>query len=196
MWVGFVGCSTAVANRQGTTWEMLVCRSQHWANPMHGLNLRQALDNQTLDRPCNKFNNTGQLTPCTRPQQSMPPRCKLHPPPADTNLLRRVGVVRDEAELARAGRVDLLVLGSRPHAGDAGELQLVAPDGRHRQEAVQQGDRQVQRVAAQAILKRHLHQPVHQDGAHVGAHVLLDGLHIAGVGAALPLWVRGGFGVG
>jgi hypothetical protein len=116
------------------------------------------------------------------------------PPPPDPHLLGRVGVVGDEAELARAGRVDLLVLGGRPHAGDAGQLQLVARHGRDRQEAVEQRDREVQRVAAEAVLEGDLDQPVHQDRAHVGRHVLLPALHVGGVRAALALW--GGSGVG
>ena len=61
------------------------------------------------------------------------------------------------------------------HAGGADELQLGPLDGHVTEEAVDVVHGEVDRLLVQLVLLAHLHQPVHQDGAHRVRYVrLLD----------------------
>eukprot|EP00964_Phaeocystis_antarctica_P158180 scaffold128693_cov68-Phaeocystis_antarctica.AAC.18 len=77
---------------------------------------------------------------------------------------------------------DLLVLGGHEDGGDADKLQLAAHDLLLLEEAVDQVDRQVQRLRHQLEMQVHLDQPVDQDRAHLDvdvgllAHVRHDSL--------------------
>jgi len=102
------------------------------------------------------------------------------------DLIAVVGVVGDVLEIAQFRRVDLLVLGSDEHGGDAHELELLARDDLLGQVAVDQVDGQVEDVRGQLELVVNLDEPVNEDGAHLLVDVGLDG-HVVRVGEVLGL---------
>mmetsp|Transcript_13364 Transcript_13364/g.35311 ORF Transcript_13364/g.35311 Transcript_13364/m.35311 type:complete len:273 (-) Transcript_13364:182-1000(-) len=69
--------------------------------------------------------------------------------------------------------MDLLVLRGDEHGDDAKELELPSHDRRPREVAVDEVDREEERLLPQAVLHVHLHEPVHEDGAHLVVDVHL-----------------------
>jgi hypothetical protein len=81
---------------------------------------------------------------------------------------------------------DLLVLGGDEHGRDPHQLQVLARDGVEGQEAVDDVGGEEQRLGGELELEVHLHQPVHQDGAHLVVDVRLP-RHVLRAHAALAL---------
>mmetsp|Transcript_112494 Transcript_112494/g.350598 ORF Transcript_112494/g.350598 Transcript_112494/m.350598 type:complete len:399 (+) Transcript_112494:242-1438(+) len=102
------------------------------------------------------------------------------------DLLPRVGLVGDVDKVVDLRRVQLLELCGHEERRDAGELQVLAEGVPPLEKAVQDADGEEERLRPELVLLVHVHEPVHQDGAHPGGHLRLP-LHVAGLGEVLPL---------
>mmetsp|Transcript_22934 Transcript_22934/g.66324 ORF Transcript_22934/g.66324 Transcript_22934/m.66324 type:complete len:280 (-) Transcript_22934:374-1213(-) len=93
--------------------------------------------------------------------------------PQDLGL--RVGVVRDVRQGRGLRGVDLLVLRGDEKGDDAQQLQVPPLDRAKRQVAVDDVDRQVQRLVVHLVLAVHLDEPIDEDAPHFGVDVRLRG---------------------
>mmetsp|Transcript_49608 Transcript_49608/g.158716 ORF Transcript_49608/g.158716 Transcript_49608/m.158716 type:complete len:371 (-) Transcript_49608:136-1248(-) len=102
------------------------------------------------------------------------------------HLLLGVGLVRDVDKVVDLRGVQLLELRRNQQRRDADELQVPPQSAPPLQEAVDEADGQEEGLGPELVLLVHVHEPVDQDGPHLGVHVRLA-VHVARLRQALVL---------
>mmetsp|Transcript_15432 Transcript_15432/g.42428 ORF Transcript_15432/g.42428 Transcript_15432/m.42428 type:complete len:262 (+) Transcript_15432:335-1120(+) len=105
------------------------------------------------------------------------------------NVVLRIRVVGDVSEFGNFGRSNLLEFGRNEHCNDADELKALPYDGRECHVAIDEVDREVQRLGPKAILHVDLDEPIHKDRPHRAVGLFLQ-LHVIRSGHVGPLLVE------